>query len=88
MRTPFTFSGQIRGMAGGQQAFTADLVGAGTAFRGFDPADAGRWIGGENQFQYRFTDPEPVPEPATLLLFGSGAAIAAAMKRRRRWPQR
>ena len=64
--------------------FASDLVGTGTAFRGFDSAQGGSWVGGENQFQYRFTDPEPVPEPTTLLLFGSGAVIAAAMKRRRR----
>lgn len=84
MRTPFTFSGQIRGIAGGQQVFASDLVGAGTAFRAFDSTQAGSWVGGENQFQYRFTDPAPVPEPTTLVLFGSGAVIAAAMKRRRR----
>jgi hypothetical protein len=84
MRSPFTFAGQIRGVAGGQSAFAADFVGAGTAFRVFDRADGGKWVGGENQFQYRFADPEPVPEPATLLLFGSGSALAAAIKRRRR----
>lgn len=84
MRTPFTFNGQIRGITGGQQVFAADFVGTGTALRVFDPNEDGRWVGGENQFQYRFADPsEPVPEPATLLLFGAGAAVAAARKRRR-----
>ena len=85
MRTPFTFNGQIRGIGGGQQAFAADFVGAGTAFRVFDPTDAGRWVGGENQLQYRFADPSPpVPEPATLLSLGTGCVIAAAMRRRRK----
>lgn len=85
MRAPFTFNGQIRGVAGGQQVFAANFLGTGTAFRVFDPTDSGKWIGGENQFQYRFADPsQPVPEPATMLLFGTGAAIAAARHRARR----
>jgi hypothetical protein len=84
MRAPFTFNGQIRGLAGGQQVFAVDLVGAGRASRVFDPNEDGRWIGGENQFQYRFADAaDPVPEPATLLLFGGGAMVAGAIRRRR-----
>jgi hypothetical protein len=68
MRAPFTFNGQIRGMAGVQEVFAAEFVGAGTAVRVFDRTDGGRWVGGQNQFQYRFADSsQPVPEPATLL---------------------
>jgi hypothetical protein len=85
MRAPFTLTAQIRGMASAEQVFAADLVGAGNAFRVFDRSVGGKWIGGENQFQYRFTDgAQPVPEPATLLLFASGAAIMASRSRRRR----
>ena len=85
MRTPFTFNGSIRGIANGREVFADAFAGAGTASRVFDPNEDGRWIGGENQFQYRFADPaDPVPEPATLLLVGSGAAIAGVMRRRRR----
>jgi len=84
MRASFTFNGQIRGIAAGQQAFATDITGSGTAFRVFDRAQGGNWLGGENQFQYRFTDSAPVPEPATLLLFGSGGAITAIIRRRAR----
>jgi hypothetical protein len=87
MQTPFTFNGRIRGVAEGLEVFANNFVGAGTASRGFDPNEDGRWIGGEEQFRYRFADPidpDPVPEPATLLLVGSGAAVAGAMRRRRR----
>ena len=83
MRSPFSFNAHIRGVAASQEAFAVDLVGTGTAFRVFDRAFNGTWVGGENQLSYRFADTTaPIPEPATLLLFGSGGALAAVLRRR------
>lgn len=83
LRTPFTFTGTLRGFEGDQLAFSVGLTGAGFASRGFDCCiDDGRFLGGENRLSYFFSAAAgPVPEPASLWLLGTGIAGAIARTR-------
>ena len=83
LKTPFTFTGTLRGFEGDQLAFSVGLTGAGFASRGFDCClDDGRFIAGENRLSYFFSAAAgPVPEPGSMLLLGTGVAGLAARRR-------
>jgi hypothetical protein len=84
-RTPFTFSLALRGFQAGQLAFSADLIGSGTATRFFDLDEpAGLWWAGENRLSFLIVEPAAAtPEPASLLLLATGITGLAARKWRR-----
>lgn len=79
---PFTFTGYIRGLTGGEQQFIQDFVGAGTVKVDYQPGAApGLFVEDDDTILYEFA--EPIPEPGTLLLLASGLGMALTERRRR-----
>ena len=80
-RSPFAFSGVIRGLTNGTELFSISLFGAGRThiplFR-----EGNMVFGEEGKVIYEFEDIAATPEPATLLLLGTGLAATIARRRR------
>ena len=80
-RSPFAFSGVIRGLTNGNELFSISLFGAGRThiplFR-----EGNLVFGEEGKVIYEFEDIAATPEPATVLLLGTGLAATIARRRR------
>jgi hypothetical protein len=85
VQMPFTFSGFIHGLDGGEELFRLQLFGSGTVSMPWDvDVLTGGFASEESSATFTFADaPEPVPEPATLLLFGAGAAAMVGRRLQR-----
>ena len=82
IKTPFTFTGMLRGFEGKHLAFSASLTGHGYAARFFDRRPDGRYVAGENRLSYIFTESQTqTPEPASVVLLATGVAGLIARKR-------
>lgn len=81
---PFTFSGTVRGLDGGAEAFIVPLIGTGIAgIPMYFDHGLQRYFDEEGYIGYTFRDAAPTPEPGTWLLIATGAVLAARRRRRR-----
>lgn len=80
MRSPFVFSGLIRGLSNGTELFNLSLSGSG---RIYTPLyrEGDRFFGEEGKVVYEFEDVAATPEPASVVLLLSGIAGIAARRR-------
>jgi hypothetical protein len=81
MRSPFVFSGLIRGLSNGAEVFTLSLTGSGRIYMPLY-REGSQFFGEEGKVVYEFEDAAATPEPASVLLVLSG--IGALVRQRRR----
>jgi hypothetical protein len=81
IRSPFVFSGLIRGLSNGTEVFSLSVAGSG---RIFTPLyrEGDRFFGEDGKVVYEFEDVAATPEPASVLLLLSGLAGIVARQRR------